>query len=271
MRKILYITLFCIQILHSQNVEKLEFVYSKGSSSWGQNGIYSTSEVIELSKTETGDYKISKHLKINSIQKNKSKFINDTIAYKTKNYILITNNKIANLLIELNTNKENFTEDFLTSNFLNPTNKEIIEIANKEYFKNDYDEKENVNSKYSEIKNYKYFNEFLRKNKPNITEHELTVDAWNCLDIITFSKDITKIYNLQFFKNCGQPISINSIDIDKIGKIRIIENTNRQVINLEINKILQSILPKNTVLCNALDLRNIRDNYIKWFLENKRD
>jgi hypothetical protein len=275
MRKFFYITFFCVQILHSQNVDKLKLVYSKGGSSWDKNGIYSTCEVFELFKTKTGDYKFSTHLKINSIQKGKSMFYNDTIAYKTKKYRLLTNNEIDKLLYELKTNKENYTEFFLTTNFLCPTNKEIIKIANKykkeDYFKNDYDEKEYVVKKYSEIKNYKYFNEFLSKNKPSIHDHELTFDAWNSLGIFTFSNNITKIYNLQFFKNCGQPISIDSIEIDEQRRIKIFENANKQVINLEVNKILQSILPQNTILYSALDLRNIRDNYIKWFLENKSD
>ncbi|MEN9449089.1 MAG: hypothetical protein RJA25_2379, partial [Bacteroidota bacterium] len=51
----------------------------------------------------------------------------------------------------------------------------------------------------------------------------------------------------------------------------IIENKNSSIINLNVNLILLKILPKNTKLNVALDLNNIRNEYINWFLENKRN
>jgi hypothetical protein len=178
-------------------------------------------------------------------------------------------------LIEINTNKENFTEYFLTTNFIKPTKKEIYKIAkrndSKDLFMSYYNEKEVIDQTYSEIQNYKYLKDFLTTNKPDIDEYEVRVDVWNSLRITTFSKEFTKIYDLQFFKNCGQPISSNLIEIDKLGKIKIIRNSDRQIINLEVNQILQNILPKNKNLWRSLDLRNIRDNYIECFLKNKKN
>ena len=97
------------------------------------------------------------------------------------------------------------------------------------------------------------------------------MDAWNKLSIITFSDGETKLYSLQFFKNCGQPISIDFIEIDKKDKIvKFIENKkNATIINLNANLILQKIFPNNTKLWNVLDLKNIRTKYISWYLENK--
>ncbi len=69
----------------------------------------------------------------------------------------------------------------------------------------------------------------------------------------------------------GHPISVNYIEIkEKDNKINIIENKSSSIINLNVNLILLKILPKNTKLSVELNLNNIRDEYINWFLENKR-
>lgn len=243
-----------------------------GGSSWGKNGIYSRSEIFELIKTENGDFKVSLHLKINQKAHNKV-FSQDSITIKTSNYKNIPKNKIDYLLTSLNTNKENFTEEFLMQNFTKPTKKEILKIAkqngDKSYLKNDYDEKNDTEKKYSEIQNYKYFNEYLELNKPDLNIISLTLDGWNSLGIITFSKEETKLYNLDFFKYCGQPISRKYIEInEKDKKVNITENS-PSIINLNVNLILLKILPKNAKSTIELNLNNIRDEYITWFLENK--
>lgn len=278
MRNILLLfILFCGNYIFSQNFEnisKIKFSYIYGGSSWGKNGIYSRSEIFELTKTENGDFKISQHLKINQKVHNKV-FSEDSITINTSNYKTIPKSDVDYLLTSLNTNKENFTEEFLIQNFTKPTKKEILKIAkqngDKNYLKNDYDEKNDTEKKYSEIQNYKYFGEYLKLNKPILNVITLTLDAWNSLGIITFSKEETKLYDLDFPKYCGHPISVNYIEIkEKDKKINIIENKSSSIINLNVNLILLKILPKNTKLSVELNLNNIRDEYINWFLENKR-
>lgn len=245
-----------------------------GGSSWGENGIYSRSEIFELTKTENGDFKISQHLKINQKVYNKV-FSEDSITIKTSNYKNIPKSDVDYLLTSLNTNKNNFTEEFLIQNFTKPTKKEILKIAkqngDKNYLKNDYDEKNDTEKKYSEIQNYKYFDEYLNLNKPDINIFTITSDGWNRLGIITFSNEETKLYNLDFFQNFGQPVSVDYIEInEKDKKINILENSS-SIINLKVNLVLLKILPKNTKLSIELNLNNIRDEYITWFLENKTD
>lgn len=276
MRKFLFLFIFSFQLLHSQNIENVDkfiFSYSIGHSSWDKIGKYSTTEVLELIKTVKGDYKISKLLKINSIRKSKDLFINDTIKFNIKSHKLIQKKLIDSLLIEINTNKENYNESFIASNISKPTKKEIFEIAKKidckDYFINDYDEKEDIKQKYTEIQNFKYLSEFIDIDKPDINSERITMDIWNNLRITTFLKESTKIYDFNFLYNCGQPISNNLVEFDKMGKIKIIENTNNQIINLRANQRLQNVIPSNTILCGTLDLKNLRDNYIKWFLKHK--
>jgi hypothetical protein len=273
---LLLLLLFNGQFIFSQNsesIDKIKFVYSIGSSSWGKNGIYSRKEIIELIKTANGDFKISKQLKVNE-KANGNIFSEDTIKINSSDYKTISKEEIDNLLISLNTNKENFTEEFLKKNFDKPNKKEILKIAkdndNKSYLKNDYDEKHHTEKKYSEIQDFKYFDEYLQSNKPNINEFMVTMDAWNNLGIVTFSKEETKSYNLDFFKYCGQPISVDFIEINEKGKkVNTLENKSFSIINLNVNLILLKTLPENTKLWSQLNLNKIRNKYIEWFLENK--
>jgi len=273
---LLLLLLFNGQFIFSQNsesIDKIKFVYSIGGSSWGKNGIYSRREIIELIKNVNGDFKISKQLKVNE-KANGNVFSEDTIKINSSDYKTISKEEIDNLLISLNTNKENFTEEFLKKNFDKPNKKEILKIAkdndNKSYLKNDYDEKSDTEKKYSEIQDFKYFDEYLQSNKPNINEFMVTMDAWNNLGIVTFSKEETKSYNLDFFKYCGQPISVDFIEInEKEKKVNTAENKSFSIINLTVNLILLKTLPENTKLWSQLNLNKIRNKYIKWFLENK--
>lgn len=255
-----------------ENINKIKFTYSYGGSSWGRNGIYSRSEIFELTKTENGDYEIFQHLKVNEKAHNEH-FSKDSIPIETSNYKTIPRSEIDYLLNSLNTNKENFTEEFLKQNFTKPTKKEILKFAKesdyKDYLKNDYDDKEDTDKKYAEIQSYKYFDEYLNLNKPDVNIFSITLDAWNRLEIITFSKEETKLYILDFFHNCGQPISVDYIKInEKDKKINILKNSS-SVINLNVNLVLLKILPQKTKLNLKLNLNRIRDAYITWFLENK--
>lgn len=262
--------------MFSQNIEsidKIKFIYSKGGSSWGKNGIYSRIEIIEFKKTENGDFKISKQLKVNE-KSNGNVFSKDTIKINSSKYKIIQKDEIDNLLISLNTNEENFTEEFLKKNFDKPSKKEILKIVKnsdyKSYLKNDYGKKDETQKKYSEIQEFKYFDEYLQLNRPKINQFMVIMDAWNNLGIMTFSKEETKSYDLNFFEYCGQPIFVDYIEInEKEKKVAIIENKSTSIINLNVNLILLKILPKNTKLLSQLNLNGIRNNYIEWFLENK--
>jgi hypothetical protein len=268
MNKMRYLILIVfVQLSLAQNFEdirRIKFSYSIGGSSWEDDVIYSRSEIFELVKKEDGDFIFIKHLKINDIVKNNN-FTKDTIVIKSGKYPIIMKSEIQNLLRELNTNRDNYTEEFIKQNLKKIKRKEILKIAKEcdqiDYFKNDYDEKKDTQKKYSQIQEYKYFEEFININKPHIETYELTLDAWNSLEIITFEKDKTIIYNSQYFKNCGQPISIQDSSMQKsLGK---------QIINLNINLIIQNILPKSAEISKIVDLNNIKYNYINWYLENK--
>jgi len=235
MKKFLLLFFFLGNFIYSQNAEnihKIEFNYIYGGSSWGKNGIYSRSEYFEIIKTENGDFKISKQLKINE-KVNRDVFSKDSIEINTSNYKLISKKEIENLIESLNTNEDNFKVEFLKENFTKPTKKEISKIAkkydSKNYFKNNYDDKSDTEKKYSEIINYKYFDEFVEKNKPELDRYILTMDVWNNFSIITYKKQESIIYDFQLFYNCGQPIISSLVEINKkIKQLTISMNQENQ-------------------------------------------
>jgi len=263
--------------LFSQNLEnigKIKLDYSIGGSSWGKNGIYSKSEVIELIKTENGDFEIIKYLKICNKAHNKI-FTKDTTSLKTSKYKTIPKNEVENLFIELNTNRDNFTEEFLIKNFTKPSKKDILKIAKqndeKEVFVNNYETKEDIENNYLEIQNFKYLSEFLNIYKSNIERFLITVDAWNVLKIVTYKNDEVKMYDFRFIENCGQPISVNNIEIlnEKQNKFNFIKNTEFKIINMNVNLLLHKIVPEKSMTSKIIDLNNIRNEYVIWHLKNK--
>ncbi len=257
-----------------ENIEKIKLDYSIGGSSWGKNGIYSKSEVIELIKTENGDFEIIKYLKICNKANNKI-FTKDTTSLKTSKYKTIPKNEVENLFIELNTNRDNFTEEFLIKNFTKPSKKDILKIAKqndeKEVFVNNYETKEDIENNYLEIQNFKYLSEFLNIYKSNIERFLITVDAWNVLKIVTYKNDEVKMYDLRFIENCGQPISVNNIEIlnEKQNKFNFIKNTEFKIINMNVNLLLHKIVPEKSMTSKIIDLNNIRNEYVIWHLKNK--
>jgi hypothetical protein len=276
MRKFVFLVLLMSSYCtFSQNsdIEKITFNYSIGGSSWGQNRIFSRSEIFELIKDKNGDFLFNKLLKIKNKVRNQ-KITKDTIAIKKESQSTISKNEIENLVNELNTNRENFIEDFLRKNFTKPTKKEILKIAKKnnekDLFVNDYEEKYEIENKYSDIQNFKYLSEFLTINQAKINSTFTTFDAWNILIIIIYKKDEVKMYDLRFFESYGQPISIHNIKIvdEKTNNFEIIGNTEKQIINLNVNQVLQKILPQKSMTSNIIDLDNIKNEYIIWHLKN---
>jgi hypothetical protein len=268
MKKIVFaFLLFIGQFAYSQNsnsIDKINFSYIIGGSSWN-NGVYSRQEIIELSKDKNGDFKISKHQKVVFTRKNEKR-IKDTTVFKTKNYTIIPKNEIESLIKELNSNQENYTEAFLKKEFTKSTRKEILKVAkktdNRNYFINSDDTKEEIDDKYLEIQEYKYLDKFLDNNKPFKNDAiTIVVDAWNLLYIITTSEKETKKYRFQFFETpSGQPVS-KSDDVTKV--------TENQVINLNVNLIIQKVLPKNSEINKVIDIDNIKTKYLYWFFENE--
>src|SRR5690606_33530587 len=126
-------------------------------------------EIIKVIQ-DNNDFRISEYLKVNSIKKGDNYRI-DTIRIKQNK--VIKREQIDKLLKELDTNKNNFTQEYLIEHFTKPTKKQIFRIAKQIdrdfHFRKKYNTKSDIETKYSELQEYKYLSEFIETNNPKIS------------------------------------------------------------------------------------------------------
>lgn len=99
---------------------------------------------------------------------------------------------------------------------------------------------------------------FLIFKRPTIEYDMIVTDSYHGLSVMTIQNSDTTEYRCLFFEPLGQPI------------IRY-ENRNymkrSKIFNLEANTSAQNFLPQNSMTYKVLDLDNIKEEYIKWYLD----
>lgn len=260
MRGILLHILFIIfcQNLFSQNsakFDKIIFTYNYGNYVTNIPEIYETIEIelINSKKYKIRKYTLSKEIYNDKNNKSSTKNINTT-----QNQ-LIDFKSIENLIIELNTDRLNFTSILLQEKLLKPK-KDLIgrmvknsSSLNKIFNKNFSYTKKNE----SELLCLMYFEEFLKKEAPKEKTLYVMTDSWKDLTITTIKKTDTIKYKCITHHGIGQPIDI------------IQSNKTIRIVNLNVNKIILNILPKKSYFRKAFDYNNITEKYINWYLINK--
>ena len=124
----------------------------------------------------------------------------------------------------------------------------------------DREDKVYVKKKIKEMKQFYEFDSFLVSKRPTIEYDMIVTDASNMVIIKTINYNETIEYRSQFFESFGQPIS-RYVNRNYSG--------GSKVFNLEANTSAQRFLPKNSMISKVLDLNNIKEDYIKWYLSNK--
>jgi len=267
----LSLLLLNLQLALGQNVDsisKIIITYGKSHSSWGNPGIYAKSEVIEFSKTSTSNFIISRYSIITSSAGDDGKtFRKDTTELSTKTSKIIPKEKIQTWLMQLNTNKENFTVSFIRPKLTKPTTNEIYQIAKKykilwKLHDIDFDREDKADARKAikEMKQFSGLESFLLFKRPSIEEDLVVIDSYNGLRIRMFINTDTIEYRCQFFEPLGQPIT----RFDKGNYTK-----GSKVFNLEANTYALKILPKNSMASKILDLNNIKEQYFKWYLEKR--
>ena len=252
----------------ADSINKIVLDYGKSHNSWGDSGIYGRAEAIELSKNANGDFLISRRFTTTASAGNDGKtFRKDTTELSTKTFQAIKKEIIQFWLTQLNTNKENFTLSFIRPKLTTPTKKEILQVA-KKYDKlwmltdGDFDREDKADAKKAikEMKTFLAFDSFLIFKRPT-TEFEMIVtDNYNGLRIMTIKNTDTTEYRCQFFEALGQPIT----RYDNRNYM-----TSSKIFNLEVNTTGQIFLPKSSMISKVLNLDNIKEEYIKWYLEKR--
>ncbi len=252
----------------ADSINKIVLDYGKSHNSWGDSGIYGRAEAIELSKNANGDFLISRRFTTTASAGNDGKtFRKDTTELSTKTFQAIKKEIIQCWLTQLNTNKENFTLSFIRPKLTTPTKKEILQVA-KKYDKLwmltdggfDREDKADAKKVIKEMKTFLAFDSFLIFKRPT-TEFEMIVtDNYNGLRIMTIKNTDTTEYRWQIFEALGQPI--NRYDNRNYM-------TSSKIFNLEVNTTGQIFLPKSSMISKVLNLDNIKEEYIKWYLEKR--
>ncbi len=265
MKKIICI-LFVIlqQVVVAQNlktVDTIKISYSHGGTSFSAVQIYSKQEIFILVKSKKEDFVLSRYFRINHIINNGKASI-DTIENKPMRS-LIAKEAMEQLVIELQADKNNYNEAFLKP-LLKITDEEIESVANKSHtsykiFK--YSKKDTTNQHiYTDIKNGKYLDEYLNSTQPART---MTLDAYNGLDITFHSKEEEVYVYLDFQRH----VTGHFMRVKKIVKGEIIER--EEFVNLNINLLIQGMLPKKSEAYHTVSLDNLFKLYIRWYLEKK--
>ena len=241
-------------------------MYGKSHSSWGVPGMYGRGENIELHKNSNHDFIITRHFTTTASVGNSGKsYYVDTSEVSTKSYKRVPIDKIRLWLTQLNTNKEYFTTAFIKNKLTIPTKKEIFKVA-KKYDKlwmlsgRDAD-KAHTKKALFEIQSFYELDSFLLFFKETTVVNEMTViDSYNRLNIMTINGSDTTEYWCQFFEPLGQPIMRFNNKNYSMGI---------KVFNLEANTSAQDFLPRNSIISKVLDIDNIKETYIKWYLDKK--
>ena len=107
------------------------------------------------------------------------------------------------------------------------------------------------------IRKFQFFKEFIEFEKPKKDALYGRVDSSGYLNIHFISKNDTIIYKFESYHRCGQPFNRES------------EKHITNIVNLNVNKIIENILPKNSLFALQYNLQNITEKYIHWYLQNK--
>ncbi|HPG11608.1 MAG TPA: hypothetical protein PLU37_08775, partial [Chitinophagaceae bacterium] len=243
-------------------ITKINILYAKGHSSWGDPGKYGSYEYMEFMPTANGNFKFSKYLRVTqSAGLDGKTYSNDTTDIAIKKYPSISNNTINDWIFALNTTKDNYTEKYLKP-LLNIPKKKTIYQVSKEIdklweFKRKYSKEEETGKIINNIKSFHLLDTFLTINKPNLHEVLVVSDVWNRMRIEVIRDKDTILHQCDFFRLLGHPVyKIEHRDFENL----------QGYINSEINVIAQSFLPPKSLLYKALDINNITKEYIKWYL-----
>ena len=231
-KQLAIIIIFQFQFLLGQNLEKFDSIVFRYnySSSASRKHIYET-EITKIIR------------------------IDDSYNISNKN---IDSSLITNLWTELNTKRDNFTDDYFLSkklnvkkskikkhiNFYNP----ILTIKNKKITQ------KIKNQLIIDIKNLKSFSEFIAHEKPKKESLYGSVDGSKNISIHFFYNGKSSLFQFETFHNCGQPFYLGE---------KLIEN---KTVNLDVNQLILDIIPNKSKFRKEFSYNNILDKYINWYI-----
>lgn len=240
---------------------KVIMTYAVGGSSWRVPGIYSTTETFEIVPINNKWFKISKFLRIKqSLGADSSTVTKDTMKMNVNRNLRFSKAKIDSLLISLTTTKDNFNTAFIKPQLIKPKEKQILAVARKydKYYKFEDDDRSERKQKFKKIRVFDKLDVFIKLNKPDPELSFGIVDAWNRMTISYIHENDTIKYWSEFHQLLGQPVE---------PLLNKNANLVRNTVNLEINLLIESMLPKSSLLRKQIGLNSLTEAYINWYID----
>ncbi len=249
--------------------KKIIFKYSKGFSSLNSAGEYDKEEILEFIPISNDIFKRKilsirrKYVYNPKTQKNDILVVDSTSKIDKKN---ISFDSFQNLIIQLNSNKDNFDLKNLIPNLSQISKREVISMAkqiDKLYFFVDDDNgkiDEFGKERIKKIRNYVKLDSFILGFKPTIESSLVVVDAWNTLRITFIEQTDTIEYRFQFYSLLGQPIT------------KIINNDytkEENFINIDILNLIKNFLSRKSIIKEAISFERFKEAYISWYINEK--
>lgn len=263
MNKIILITIGLLsQLLWAQAptpFDKIIMEYNYELESGRRKGVFYKAEIVAIVVAQDGKYYLEKN------SQTTRKF--DGSNRKTRTIELqkrrIINNEICTaLFVEMNTNKDNFTSEYLKPKLERPKKKAIKKCLKDKLAFLKF-EKKRLNKKLQreirkEVLQLTNFDEFIADEKPKPNELYGMVDGRVSLTIKFIQKKDTLHYTAATFHQCGQPIHNLKSTSEKL-----------KIVNLDVNKIIQKIVPKKSYINKEFELNTITEKYIRWYIDAK--
>lgn len=255
--KYIFSILFFTQLIYAQNTDFssviIEYEHSWSSSSLTHK--IATGEKIKLVK-KRNRYIFKSFDKIERFDKTRK--CNEIFSSQSVERLSPISKDSINLLFsEISQDKSNFSSNYFLP-LIKPPSDSLLDHITK-YFPGLNKKSEiTLRSIHAKIKGFDAFEEYCETQRPTATEFYGTMDG-NTEFTITFrNKSNQWKYKLQTFYNLGQPIFF-MVDNNLVSRVT----------NLDVNKIMLSLLPDNSLIRSQFEFQNIVEKYIIWYLQNK--
>jgi hypothetical protein len=167
---------------------------------------------------------------------------------------------IDSLYTQLSTTKLNFTSSYIRP-FLKPASKgDIIGISkkiDKHYVFKDYYGAE-LTERINAIKRFNKIDSFINLTRPDPQWSIVRTDVWEGIEINFIKNKDTTIFYADLLQPLGQPVLKKRENNHFIGT---------QIVNLEINNLLEGILPIFSIVRKRVGINNLTEDYIKWYID----
>ena len=272
MKKItgVYICLFLSVSVISQDsiiVDRVIFKYNVGGYRWGAPGVFSRNETILFKKSNklSNGYFLEKYYKI------EKRTLPDSVHTTTDTFPVVHKMRkvsadlITKLLFNLSTSKENFTSSFILPYLRKPERNDIKSVAVKNKYGDNlfgqYSDRKKTKQITQSIKDFHLIDSFILEQKNWAKYYFMTTDYYDMYRIeVVMSNNDTMAYSSQFSQPLAQPI---------LWSIKRPNKEIRNVYNVDVNLIIQNILPLKSQLRKKVDLNSLMNEYILWYLKRR--